>query len=344
MELSTHWESITAESSDDNAQLKRDMRHHPRTTGRSLREYTRIMATAGSFVGQKQLDMAFQWLTDNRKHLPREIEDDNGNRGSDQRLEVTSESYEFHLPNHEEMDTRTGLYDCGTKQCYRALDAFAPPEYKERGMTVDVYIKAMQKRGHAFGKYYDAKTKQLRWRGMPEYQAVTRAVELQERGICPSKADSRGKQLPPQKRIQELLSYDGNDLTWRVSRGRVKAGTKAYSVRKDGKLQTRIDGKLYYTARLCWFLATGEDPSNATVVNVDGDNGNLRRHNLRLEALSAKLSAAGTNEKTRQGKDSRWEARIQIGGKSHTLGHYETKEIAERAYELAVRTFAKHPN
>ena len=89
MELSTHWESITAENSDDNAQLKRDMRNHPRTTGRSLRELARICATAGSFVCQKQLDAAFDWLTDHRSELPREIEDDNGNRGSDQRLETT---------------------------------------------------------------------------------------------------------------------------------------------------------------------------------------------------------------------------------------------------------------
>ena len=343
MELSTHWESIIAESSDDNAQLKRDMRIHPRTTGRSLRELTRIMATAGSFVGQKQLDMAFDWLQRNRSELPREIEDENGSRPSSQRLEFTGSDYEELAANAEESDTQSGLYDVSGKVCYRPLESFAPREYKERGMTVDVYIKAMKKRGHAFSKYYDAKTRRLRWRGMPEYQAVTRALELQERGICPSKANSRGKELPPQKRIQALLSYDGNDLTWRVSRGRCKAGTKAYSVRKDGKLQTRIDGKLYYTARICWFMATGEDPANATVVNIDGDHGNLRRHNLRLEALSTKLTSAGTNEKVRQGKDSRWEARLQLEGKTHTLGHYDTQEIAERAYELAVHTFAKHP-
>ena len=338
MELSTHWEGITAESSDDNAQLKRDMRHHPRSTGRSLREYARIMATAGSFAGQKQLDMAFEWLKENRKELPREVEDDQGNRGSDQRLESTSESYEYHLPNHEEFDEQCGLYDCGTKACYRPLDAFAPRLYKERGMTVEVYIPAMQKRGEAFAKYYDAKTKRLRWRGMPEYQAVSRAVELQERGICPSKADSKGKQLPPLRRIQELLSYDGTDLTWRISRGRCKAGTKAYSVRKDGKLQTRIDGKLYYTNRLIAYLHTGEDPANATVVNIDADHGNLRWHNLRLETLANK---AGGD--VRERGPQRFESRVRIGDQSHTLGHYETRELAERAHELAIRTFAKHP-
>lgn len=338
MELSTHWEGITAESSDDNAQLKRDMRHHPRTTGRSLREYTRIMATAGSFACQKQLDMAFEWLSEHRSELPREVEDDNGNRGSDQRLEVTSEAYEFHLPNHEEMDEQCGLYDCGTKACYRPLDAFAPPEYKERGMTVEVYIPAMRKRGEAFAKYYDAKTMRLRWRGMPEYEAVTRAVRLQERGICPSKANSGGKKLPPLRRLQELLSYDGVDLTWRISRGRCKAGTKAYSVRKDGKCQTRIDGKLFYTNRLIAYLHTGEDPANATVTNVDGDTGNLRWHNLRLETL-ANRTTGGVREKGAQ----RWEARITISEKTYSLGHYETRELAERAHILGVQTFTKHP-
>lgn len=338
MELSTHWESITAENSDDNAQLKRDMRNHPRTTGRSLRELARICATAGSFACQKQLDMAFEWLTEYRSELPREVEDDNGNRGSDQRLESTSEAYEFHLPNHEEFDEQNGLYDCGTKACYRPLDAFAPPEYKERGMTVEVYIPAMQKRGEAFQKYMDAKTKRLRWRGMPEYEAVTRAVELQERGICPSKANSKGKQLPPLRRLQELLSYDGVDLTWRISRGRCKAGTKAYNVRKDGKLQTRIDGKLYYTHRLIWLLHTGLDPANATVSTYDGDDSNLRAHNLRLDTLATK-TGGGVREKG----VGRWEARVSIGDRTYTLGHYESQEVAERAHELAVRTFASHP-
>lgn len=343
MELSTHWESITEASNDDSAQLKRDMRYHPRSTGKSLREYTRIMATCGSFAGQKQLDAAYEWLKEYRSQLPREVEDDNGNRGSDQRLEVTSESYEFFLPNHEDMDTQTGLYDCGTKSCYRPLDAFAPRLYKERGMTVEVYVPAMQKRGEAFAKYWDSKTRRLRWRGMPEYEAVTRAVELQEQGITPSAANSRGKQLPPLAAIQELLSYDGVDLTWRISRGRVKAGTKAYSVRKDGKLQTRISGKAYYTNRLAWYMATGEDPSNATVVNIDGDAGNLRRHNLSLQALSTKTTTQGARERVRECSASRWEARIVIGDKTYTLGHYDNQHIAERAYELAVRTFAKHP-
>lgn len=343
MELLTHWEGITAESSDDNAQLKRDMKNHPRTTGRSLRELARVCATQGSFTCQKQMDMAFEWLSEYRSELPREVEDDNGNRGSEQRLEVTSEAYEFHLPNHEETDEQCGLYDCGTKACYRPLDAFAPPEYKERGMTVEVYIPAMRKRGEAFAKYMDAKTKQLRWRGMPEYQAVTRAIELQERGICPSKANSGGKELPPLSRLQELLSYDGLDLTWRISRGRCKAGTKAYSVRKDGKVQTRIDGKLYYTNRLIAYLHTGEDPANATVVNIDGDHGNLRWHNLRLETLSSKLSTTGAREAVRATKQSKWEAQVYIGTKTYSLGYFETQEIAERAYELAVQTFAKHP-
>jgi hypothetical protein len=343
MELSTHWESITAENSDDNAQLKRDMRYHPRTTGRSLRELARICATAGSFTCQKQLDAAFDWLSEYRSELPREVEDDTGARPSSQRLEITGNDYDDHAANCEEFDEQNGLYDVGGKVCYRPLDAFAPPEYKERGMTVDVYIKAMAKRGEAFGKYYDAKTKRLRWRGMPEYEAVTRATELQNAGVCPSKANSGARQLPPLKRLKELLRYDGNDLTWRISRGRVKAGTKAYTVRGDGKLKTRVDKVAYPTARIIWYMMTGEDPANATVVNVDGDNGNLRRHNLRLETLSTKLSTSGAREAVRATKDSRWEARINIGSKTYTLGHYDTQEIAERAYELAVRTFAKYP-
>lgn len=343
MELSTHWESITAENSDDNAQLKRDMRDHPRTTGKSLREYTRVMATAGSFVGQKQLDMAFDWLQRNRSELPREIEDENGSRPSSQRLEVTGSDYDDLAANCEEFDERNGLFDVAGKVCYRPLDAFAPPEYKERGMEPDIYCAAMRKRGEAFSKYYDAKTKRLRWRGMPEYQAVSRAVWLQERGICPTKADSKGKELPPRERLMELLRYNGRDLTWRVSRGRCKAGAKAYNVRKDGKLQTRVDGKLYYTHRLIWLMATKQDPANATVSTYDGDDSNLALHNLRLETLSAKLTTNGARECVRATKQSKWEARITIGSKTYTLGQYDTQEVAERAYELAVRTFASHP-
>lgn len=340
--LLEHWESITEASNEDAAQLKRDMKNHPRSSGRSLRELAKVCATQGSFHVQRRLDDMYAWLAEHRDQLPREIEDEHGNRGSDQRLEKTGTDYDDKIVDVEEFTPENGLYDCGGKTCYGELSNFADPaKYKERGMEPDVYVEAMQKRGASFQRYMEAKSKRLRWRGMTATMGVTRALDLIGKGVTMKPAKSNAKPLPSLERLNELLSYDPETgvLAWAVSRGRVQAGTVALTVDR-GRAKTRVDGTLWISGRIAYKLHTGEDPGDAVIDYVDGDATNLRWDNLRISHMASKSSTTAT-ERVRKLSDSRWESMCRINGKLYSVGTFDNEQTAEQAYALFVRTFER---
>ena len=68
------WDDTIAESRTDEAQLRRDMKHHPRTSGKSIRELARMCATQGSLHVMRRLEDCYTWLLENRDKLPRELE------------------------------------------------------------------------------------------------------------------------------------------------------------------------------------------------------------------------------------------------------------------------------
>jgi hypothetical protein len=78
-------------------------------------------------------------------------------------------------------------------------------------------------------------------------------------------------------RVPESVFY------WRVRpspRSRVKAGSKAGNLRKDGYTIITINGNLFRAHRLVWFVTYGKFPDNH-IDHVDGDKSNNRVDNLR---------------------------------------------------------------
>jgi len=76
-------------------------------------------------------------------------------------------------------------------------------------------------------------------------------------------------------RLPESVFY------WRVSTGRrVKARSKAGSLRKDGYTVIRINGNLFFAHRLVWFVTHGKFPDNF-VDHLDGNPSNNKIESLR---------------------------------------------------------------
>lgn len=282
MTLSEHWDDTIAESRDDEAQLKRDMRNHPRTSGKSLRELARMCATQGSLHVTRRLDDCYAWLTENRDQLPRELEDDTGARPSSQRLEVSGTDYEQLAIDASELNPANGLFDVGSPSCYLSLEdiAFAGHSYPDKkksdegksvklirdypdaelfaefGMVPAVYTYLMSKRGETYKDYVQERGRWLRWGCWPDvktWRGPMRWAVAYDNTVAILESVGRTKMdyLTLPDNLSELFELDGDVLRWKVARGRAAAGSVA-----DRK-QIRIDGVDYSRSRIVQYLRTG---------------------------------------------------------------------------------------
>ena len=213
-----------------------------------------------------------------------------------------------------------------------------------RGLSdaqVQLYLGEVQ--AEAYRKYAEHKAYMLRWRGMQEFRGVTRAIEEEAKGVKLSKAQSNAKGMPSQERLNELLSYDPETgtLVWAAARSGVRRGSRAYTVRKDGKLKTRVDGGDFSASRLVYMLVTGIDPKEATIHCINGDLSDLRWDNLMLETTSNAVSSTGVADRDRLHYDTKYRAEVRISGKLHVVGYFDTEEEAEAAKSLFIKTLKR---
>ena len=143
--------------------------------------------------------------------------------------------------------------------------------------------------------------------------------------------------------VRQLFDYDPDTgtLSWKVSRGCVKAGTPITSQSK-GYLQVMINKQNHKAHRVIWLLVHGQWP-NEELDHRDGNRSNNRLNNLR-PATSAQNkmnkacrddSAAGLKGAFQDKRDGRWCSRITVGGKYIHLGRFATAEEAHAAYAAA---------
>ena len=261
MNFSQLWDPTTT-ATDDVAQLKRDMKTHPRTSGRSLRELARVTYTQGSPRVHAQLDMAFDWLLENRKHLPSEIESDDGQRGSSSRLEVTGSDWQWEEAELDSLDTETGMYDVGTHDCYLPLTQIAKRNQSDLrllndyGMVGHVWHTLMRRRGALMAKRLDKEARRRLRRILPEVYGYRVAAE---KGLKRTTIKSGAAATPED--IGELFMYADGVLRYRKSVGRKAAG----SVVKDSVKQLTIRGTKYYRHRVIYRLVHGVDAGELNV-------------------------------------------------------------------------------
>jgi len=143
------------------------------------------------------------------------------------------------------------------------------------------------------------------------------------------------------ERLRELLHYDPETglFSWLVHRRRHKAGAIAGCIRNDGYCRITIDGIGYFAHRIAWLYAYREAPS-AQIDHIDGDRANNAISNLRQASNSENCqnrairsdSSTGMPGVGWQKKHGKYQAKIGINGKRHSLGLFDTAKDANEAY------------
>lgn len=157
-----------------------------------------------------------------------------------------------------------------------------------------------------------------------------------------------------QARLRELLAYDPKTgiFTRRVATGRWlrnPVGEVVGTPQGDGAhLVIRVDGVLFLAHRLAWLYMTGAWPADQ-IDHRDKNKQNNRWLNLReaTDLFNRQNMPMQRNNKSgepgvrRRQDTGRWTAEIQVDGRVHRLGCFDSKDDAIRSRRRAKLQF--HP-
>ena len=145
------------------------------------------------------------------------------------------------------------------------------------------------------------------------------------------------------ERLRELLHYDVDaGIFTRLIRSTnsVQIGDVAGSINSNGYHKIRVDGVEEFSHHLAWLYVYNVWPKDQ-IDHIDGNRANNRLVNLREATQSQNLQnqrkAQSDNKSGLLGaywnkKAKTWFSQIKVNGKSISLGCYDSKEDAHRAY------------
>ena len=144
--------------------------------------------------------------------------------------------------------------------------------------------------------------------------------------------------------LQGILSYspESGNFVWLVQYGRANPGNIAGSVRKDGYVTIKIEGRQYKAHRLAWLYMTGEWPKGR-LDHKDNCQSNNRWENLRLATHSQNMANRKINKNNGSGykgvsfKKGLYQAYVNKDGIRHWLGYFRTAEEAHAAYLIKAK-------
>lgn len=149
---------------------------------------------------------------------------------------------------------------------------------------------------------------------------------------------------PSLDRVEALLSYNRKTgvLTWKVSRGSVKAGKIAGCPNADGYLMVGIDGIVYYAHQIVWLILYKIWPTHE-IDHKNGNKANNKPKNIRRATFSQNITNKGLSKVNKTGYKGitfvagKWNVQIMHKRKSYYLGRFSNKKEAALAYNKAAR-------
>jgi len=153
----------------------------------------------------------------------------------------------------------------------------------------------------------------------------------------------------------QMFLYKDNELFWQVDRGyKVKAGSLAGCVRKNGYRQLSINKKVYFAHRIIFLMHYGYLPKE--IDHIDGNPLNNSIANLREVTHSQnqwnhKLRSdnkTGIKGVTWSKTKNKWKVQISFNSKNKHIAYSKDLELAEliaiEARNKYHKEFANHGN
>ena len=327
------------------ADLKKDNWFHPRTSYESLRRFAGTMAATPedtvkrkarkkalrdpykrapnkamywprpSTYVQQRLDETRSWLLTHSSELPSELEDDQG-RIKDGRTYFEQSEPSDDVADWDGEGSEVSKYESHgrfhvLKQGYAEpllSIALRKPEFKDNPTGREARAYSMDVRGKRYQKHAEAQATRLRWRGMEEWDAVGKADDKLREGVARKSSDSNAKPLPSLESLREQFHVEDGVLM-RTKLDRPVTGK-----------QVEINKTKYVTSRIVFALTTGQDPGSLMV--IDGDATQYRN-------VKGYASAR---------EDGYFDARVELGGTTVTIGEYKSEAQAQEACRLYLKS------
>lgn len=160
--------------------------------------------------------------------------------------------------------------------------------------------------------------------------------------------------LLSQESIKDIFTYRNGELFWRETRNnRALKGNIAGCIDSShGYKEIRVNYKRYYAHRLIWEYFNGAIPKGMSIDHINHDPTDNRIENLRLvthldnhrNQTIRKNNRSGITGVCYSKSRDKWEAKIQIDGKTIHLGRFSSVVEATEARKTADSLFGFHEN
>lgn len=135
--------------------------------------------------------------------------------------------------------------------------------------------------------------------------------------------------------VVSLFEYKDGELFYKVTRGHLKHGSIAGTIRKDGRKHVIINGKHYMNHRVIFLMFNGYLPEFVDHINNDPTDNrieNLRQCTRTENSWNKRIQHNSTTKikgVSWHKQSKKWGARITVNGKRMELGRFNDIELAE---------------
>lgn len=145
-----------------------------------------------------------------------------------------------------------------------------------------------------------------------------------------------------QERLHQLLNYDPKTgiFTWKIRKGRMRAGTRAGYIKSNGYEAIMLDWKMYFSHRLAWLFVHGSMPDYIDHINtipLDNRIENLRPCSPLENCSNQKIrpnNTSGVKGVSWSKAAKKWVGEVGKKGHKSYIGLFNSIEEAEQAVRI----------